>query len=275
MKNSNPNESIFKKGSTTYYYSSLFFPKDIKKDVFVLYAFVRTVDDYVDHTPAEKEKFIKFYTETKKALLCGTSSNMIINNFIELSKKRLFKPEWILAFFKSMENDLYIKTYDSFKEVEEYMFGSAEVIGLMMAKIMQLPKEAEEAAKDLGKAMQFINFIRDISEDQQLKRTYIPHEDLQMFKVTSLPPTSDEQIECFIKLIRFEIARYKTLQKKAEAGFYFIPKKYLLSIKTASDMYNWTANEIDKNPMIIFKKKLKPKKIQVVAKVVTNLFSFR
>ena len=89
---------------------------------------------------------------------------------VELMNKYQFEPQWIEAFLDAMEADLHKKTYHTIDELLAYIYGSAEVVGLMMAQIMNLPESSWEAAKAQRKAMQLINFIRDIAEDNQLGR---------------------------------------------------------------------------------------------------------
>lgn len=262
---------VFKEGSTTYYYSSLFFPKKIKQDVFKLYAFVRTLDDFVDQVPADRESFARLYKETVDGLAGKSIEHPIIKSFIELAGRKHFKHNWIMSFLDTMKLDLTKSVYTNYAELEDYMYGSAEVIGLMMSRIMDLPPEAYEAAQKQGKAMQFINFIRDIEEDRVLNRTYIPLEDLKRFNVKDIPPQTPEDIENFVKLIDFELKRYEELQAEAETGYTYIPKRYLIPIKTAAQMYKWTAQKIKNDPMRIFDYKIKPHKYRVFWGLIKNL----
>lgn len=263
--------SLFKNGSTTYFYSSLFFPKDIKDDVFVLYSFVRKADNFVDAIPQQQEAFVSFrktYDNVKKG---NISDDIVINTFVALMKKRKFEEIWVEAFLDSMQADLTKKQYKNLHETEKYIYGSAEVIGLMMARIMDLPPESYQAARSLGKAMQYINFIRDIQEDLRLGRTYLPANDIKKFGLANLSyQETNKKTKAFQQFISQQITYYYTWQKAAEKGFVYIPKRYLLPIKTASDMYNWTAKTIMNNPFIIYKKKVKPNKFRVFSQVLSN-----
>ncbi len=261
---------IFKAGSTTYYYSSLFFPKEIREKVARLYAYVRTADDYVDQVPQDLTNFNKFYEDTITAFSNKPVDNEIITSFYKLALEENFETKWVIAFLESMKADTYKNSYKTFVELETYIYGSAEVIGLMMSRLMKLPPEAEFAARQLGKAMQVINFIRDIQEDLNLGRNYIPTVDIQCYGI-SIPPKTESEKDRFKKLMEFEISRYFEIVAEAEKGFHFIPRKYLIPIKTASDMYKWTAHQILKNPMIIFEKKVKPHPSQVVLQVMRNV----
>lgn len=259
--------SIFKKGSTTFFYSSLFFPNDVRKNVFDLYAFVRVVDDFVDveHSP---QKFYEFKNNFYSALESRESKNEIISNVLRLINEEGLERAWFDSFFDSMEMDLNSTKYETIFDLEKYIYGSAEVIGLMMAKLMKLPYESFFYAQQLGKAYQLINFIRDIYEDLSFDRIYIPQEDLNKFNLDL--KTVDLFSENFKNLIKFEVQRYRHWHEKAKKGFYYIPKNYLIPIRTSSDMFDYTADIIEKNPSIIFQKKVKPSSSKVIYAVLKN-----
>jgi len=259
----------FKKGSKTYFNSSLFFPKKVREDVFRLYGFVRVADDYVDAVPQDKEGFYTFVKAYREALDSGVETgNIIIDSFVALSKEKNFPPSWTEAFLHSMEMDLHKSRYESLEETLEYIYGSAEVIGLYMSRLMGLKEEAFPYAEALGRAMQYINFIRDIDEDNGLGRQYIPLGDSSLRSLTEGEAKANKGE--FVRFIRKNIDQYLMWQKEAEKGFSYIPYRYCVPIKTASDMYNWTANEIYKDPMIIFERKVKPKKGRIIGTIIKN-----
>lgn len=239
---------IFKKGSKTYYYSSLFFPKELRDQIAVLYAFVRILDNLIDSTPQQNEAFYEYWSLFEKRWDSGNCGVEFIDEFVSLVKIKDIKKEWIDAFWKSMEMDLVKPVHKNLKETEDYMYGSAEVIGLMMARVLDLPKESYEAAKKLGKAMQYANFIRDFVEDRRMGRNYLQAEGREDF------------------LANFELykQRYDGWQKEAEEGYKFIPKRYLIPVKTAAEMYKWTVERIARNPEVVFETKVKPSKLRIV-----------
>ena len=259
------NKAIFKKGSRTYFYSSIFFPKKIKEDVFILYAFVRTADDYVDQIPQDKESFNSFCDIFNRVWQGNPSKNKIINTFVKLAQEKEIKKEWIDAFLGSMAADLSKKNYQTMTESLNYIYGSAEVIGLMMSKIMNLASEAYPGARLLGRAMQQINFIRDIQEDLELSRQYLP---LSEMKVEGLEMLSKDFAykypSKYLDFINKQLDYYYTWQQEAENYFHFIPWRYRLPIQTAALMYNYTAKRIAKNPFIVFDKKIKPNKLRII-----------
>lgn len=257
-------ESLFKKSSTTYFVSSLFFPEHIKNEVFTLYAFVRTADNFVDAVPQQKNEFLTFVDQYHQALIepCGDS---IIDNFVELSIYRNIPVRWVDAFLAAMKLDLFKARYESIEQTNTYMYGSAEVIGLMLCKIMSLPVASYDSARLLGRAMQYCNMIRDIDEDCQLGRQYIPDSSLRKFGLKTLSRTEAfKNPDKFSALVTQELQRYYNWNNVAKRGLVHIPKRLRVPIATATEMYHWAAKEIEKDPMIVWEKKVKPTKLRIV-----------
>lgn len=254
-------DAIFRRGSTTYYYSSLFFDGQVKDDVFTLYAYVRTIDDLVDCPTPKTKEFNRLYEETVSSWKRSAVSNSIVSAFVALAKRKDFRWSWIDAFWTAMKSDLNKKVYYDFAELEEYMHGSAEVIGLMMAEILGLPRTAYTSAALQGKAMQYLNFIRDVKEDEEMGRNYLGYTQKQKH---------GRQWEDFIKR---HIIKYRQLQKESEQGYRYIPRKYLIPIKTAAQMYQWTADQIMRSPSRVWHQKIKPNKLRVISTILKNFMT--
>jgi len=266
--------SIFQQGSKTMFYSSLFFPKKVRKDVFILYGFVRTADDLVDTMPQDPETFYSFRQKYELAQQGINTGDIIIDSFTELAQRKKFDPKWTEAFLNSMEMDLTKKTYYTLDETLEYVYGAAEVMGLYMVNTLNLNKKAYNFSRYLGRALQCINAIRDIAEDLEYGRSYIPLSDLEQYELKSLHYQYTKQHpEQFSEFIKGQITRYCTWQKNAEKGYQYVPKRYLISVKTVSDLYNWTAEQILKNPYIIYQWKVKPIIFKILTTVFTNIIN--
>ena len=266
--------TTFKQGSRTYFNSSLFFPKAVRQDVFALYGFVRVADNFVDSVPQDPGGFYRFKEAYEKARQDGPIGDPIIDAFVELGKRKSFDPDWTEAFLHSMELDLSKKEYNRLEETLEYIYGSAEVIGLYMAKVLNLAPESLPHAERLGRSMQYINFIRDIEEDRMLGRRYLPF--LGDYELDSLGEEyTKTEPEKFEKFIRFHISLYEEWQREAREGFKYIPRRYLIPIRTASDMYYWTSRQITNSPFAVYGKKIKPSKGRIIMTALTNAFFSR
>jgi len=263
--------SIFKRGSRTYFTSSLFFPETVRRDVFQLYAFVRSADDFVDALPQRRTEFYRFWEEYRDCLTGNRTIDPIICPFVAMAQRTGISPEWIESFLLSMEMDLYKTHYRTLDEVLIYSYGAAEVIGLMMSAILRLPAAARPQAMMLGRSMQYINFIRDIAEDLTLGRIYLPGEDLEMAGLASLDHVEVERKpEAFARFMNQQTARFKEWQQEAESGFHYLPKRVRIPVKTASDMYLWTARQIEKEPMLVYRRKVKPGRSRIILDLLRN-----
>jgi len=271
MRSTDLHREVFRSGSKTYFNSSLFFPRDVRDDVFVLYGFVRVADNYVDTVPQQPDEFHAFVDRYHRALAGDATGDVIVDSFVDLAERKAFDPGWTEAFLHSMELDLSKRVHATLDEMLEYVYGSAEVIGLYMARIMGLSREADRAATMLGRAMQVINFIRDIDEDNGLGRIYLPVAE------SDLPDLREETARAregeFIGFLTRQLDRYRAWQSEAESGYSFIPRRYLVPIKTAADMYNWTASTIESDPFVVFRRKVKPSRPRIVRTILGNFIA--
>lgn len=154
----------------------------IRDAIYSIYGFVRFADEIVDSFHGfDKEELINdFEKEYYKSYTSGISLNPILNSFQHTVKKYNITDDLIQAFLKSMKLDLVKSNYDSKTEYEEYIYGSADVVGLMCLKVFvagkdQKYEQLKEEAMRLGSAFQKVNFLRDLKDDNLvLNRNYFP-----------------------------------------------------------------------------------------------------
>jgi phytoene/squalene synthetase len=161
---------------------------DLRTPIFNIYGFVRFADEIVDsfHRHKKEELLEQFRQETFAAIDRGISLNPILNSFQETVHQYGIDQDLIHAFFKSMESDLLQTRYEK-QEYEAYIYGSAEVVGLMCLYIFcegrqDMFDRLKLQARSLGAAFQKVNFLRDIQSDyQDLSRMYFPGCDFRNF----------------------------------------------------------------------------------------------
>ncbi|MBA2249211.1 MAG: phytoene/squalene synthase family protein [Chitinophagaceae bacterium] len=174
--------------STSFSLGIYFLQKRMRDPIYSIYGFVRFADEIVDSFDGYNKKRLlqQFKDQTYDAILYRISLNPILNSFQQAFHQYKISPELIETFLHSMEIDLYKKRYTA-ENYEQYIYGSAEVVGLMCLHVfsdgdVNLYNELKPFAMKLGAAFQKVNFLRDIQSDYQtLGRTYFPNVELTGF----------------------------------------------------------------------------------------------
>ena len=177
---------VTKSYSTSFSSAVKMLSPNIRQDIYNVYGFVRFADEIVDsfHDYDKEELFKMFETDLKLALENKISLNPILNSFQNTVHLHKIPKDLIDAFMKIMKLDLTKKNYLSQSEYNEYIYGSADVVGLMCLKIFVKGNdlqynELKQSAMRLGSAFQKVNFLRDLKSDfEGLNRTYFPNTDL-------------------------------------------------------------------------------------------------
>lgn len=180
---------ITKKYSTSFSIAVRTLPFEMRQSVYSIYGFVRLADEIVDTFDTYDQKFIleDFEKDYYKALKLGISMNPVLQSFAITVKKYQFPVELVDSFLKSMKADLSKQVYDNVTELDDYIHGSANVVGLMCLLVFvngnkEKYKDLEESAMKLGSAFQKVNFLRDLKTDtQELNRLYFPDVDMDNF----------------------------------------------------------------------------------------------
>ncbi len=255
-------KQIFRRGSKNFYASSFLFPLKVHRDITILYAFVRTVDNYVDCIPQKPAELNQFRQAYQQARQNCTSTNPVVSAFVKLMQRCNFEADWIEAFFESMYMDLHKKRHNSLEETLKYTYGSAEVIGLCIIRILRAPRQLEHQACLYGRALQYINFIRDIKEDNQLDRIYLPVAEY------NLPDLSQESAMRYPQRFRAFMAKqleyYHSWFRQGAEGLSQLAYRYRLAIGTAGRLYNWVAVRIARDPFVIYRYKVHPSRITII-----------
>ncbi len=172
--------------STSFSMATKMLSETIRQDIYNIYGFVRFADEIVDtfHDFDKEILFKRFSEDLEYALEHKISLNPILNSFQETYHKYNIDKHLVDAFMKSMSLDLHKQTYLTEEEYKAYIYGSADVVGLMCLKVFvkgdhQKYDELKDAAMSLGSAFQKVNFLRDLKADfEDLSRTYFPNTDL-------------------------------------------------------------------------------------------------
>ena len=196
-------EEIMKRYSTTFIECVKEWPENIQEDIYKLYSYLRVIDEMIEGDDMFQAK------EWRRS----------IEKFHEVSDKYEFKGEWLHDFHNSMFTDLVQKEH-TVQSMLEYCKGSSESVGLMMARILGCPPQADQYARSLGRAYQIINFVRDYKDDVEKGYHYI---------------TDNHTL--YANMFKEEL-------KKGMEGLHYIDPKLRQPILKANEMYNKIAKEI-------------------------------
>ena len=248
----------------TYYLATLLLPKSKRPYVHALYGFARYADEIVDDlastlTVDEKAKALSTWGEKiLYDLASGRSDDAVGRALIDTVNRFNIPHAHFEAFLHSMTMDLTVTEYQTYEDLLEYVYGSAAVIGLEMVPVLGVLEEgAYECAKKLGIAFQLANFIRDVGEDLDRGRIYLPLDELarcgvsrQMLEARVLTPQ-------IIEALKFQIARVRRLQAEATPGIKMLEAASRPCIEAASTLYCGIVDEVEKIGYDIFNKRAK------------------
>lgn len=191
---------VTKTYSTSFSLATKMLSKGIRQHIYNIYGFVRFADEIVDsfHDYDKKSLFKDFSSDLEKSLKNKIHLNPILNSFQATYHKFNIDKNLVDSFMSSMEKDLHKNKYLSNQEYEDYIYGSADVVGLMCLKVFvngdkKKYKELKSYAMRLGSAFQKVNFLRDLKDDfEVLNRTYFPNTDLNQLDEESKIKIIDE-----------------------------------------------------------------------------------
>jgi phytoene synthase len=253
----------------TYYLATLLLPEKKRPYVHALYGFARYADEIVDDLAStlsdeEKASLLRSWGDTVIAdIRSGESDDLIGRALVDTVKTFDIPVTYFEAFMKSMEMDLTVTRYRTYEELMEYVYGSAVVIGLEMLPILGYSDErAIPAATALGQAFQLANFIRDIGEDIDRGRIYMPLDDLARFGVSEEMLLRRQMTPEIVEAIKYQIQRVRDLQEIAEAGIKYLSPISRPCIRAASELYCGIVDEIEANDYDVFNKRATTSKLR-------------
>jgi len=248
----------------TYYLATLLLPKEKRPYVHALYGFARYADEIVDDlrstlTDGEKADALNAWgDQVLQDLQAGSSKDPVAAALVDTAMKFKIPIEYFEAFLHSMKMDLTITEYQTYEDLVEYVYGSAAVIGLEMVPVLGVLEEgAYECAKKLGIAFQLANFIRDVGEDLDRGRIYLPITELAEHGVTREMLEERTLTPQIISALKFQIARVRQLQAEATSGIQMLAASSRPCIEAASELYCGIVDEVEKIEYQIFDKRAK------------------
>ena len=269
----------------TYYLATLLLPPAKRPFVHALYGFARYADEIVDDlastlSPQEKADVLRTWSSgVLSDLSAGKSNDAVGAALVDTVTRFKIPHQHFVEFLHSMEMDLTVSTYANYEALSEYVYGSAAVIGLEMVPILgALSDDAYESAKKLGIAFQLANFIRDVGEDLDRGRIYLPLDELAAHGVDEKMLYARVLTPEIIQALKFQIARVRQLQAEAAPGIDLLHATSRPCIRAASELYCGIVDEVEAIGYDIFNKRAKTstaRRIRVAGKAYLQALSAR
>ncbi|MBP6005151.1 MAG: phytoene/squalene synthase family protein [Pyrinomonadaceae bacterium] len=249
---------------TSFYFATQFFPKAVREGIYAVYAFARIPDEMVDDpgntTRAERiAKLEEWRQSWLDAMSAGGSEDAVMAAIVFAFTKYKIPVAEGEAFLKSMFMDEDKKSYANYAELEEYMYGSAGVIGLMVTRIVGFSTDAAfEHAIKLGYAFQLSNFLRDIREDfEELGRVYMPEDELSQFGLESTDLRRKVYDDRFVEFMKFQIERNRQVYREAFPGIKMLNWRGRLAVKISYVLYKAILGEIERADYNVYRERVR------------------
>ena len=246
----------------TYYLATLLLPPGKRPYVHALYGFARYADEIVDDLAStlsdqEKADWLGSWGDAFLADLDkGHSDDPVCRAVVDTVRRWEIPREYFEAFLHSMRMDLTVTEYRTYEDLYEYVYGSAAVIGLQMVPILEPSDQtAYDYAMKLGVSFQLANFVRDVSEDLDRGRVYLPMEELERFGVTRevlMQRTATPEVKA---ALRHQIDRVKRLELESRPGIDMLHPSSRDCIDAARVLYCGIADEVVHIDYEVFKKR--------------------
>jgi len=246
----------------TYYLATLLLPPAKRPYVHALYGFARYADEIVDAVDCARtaqqrsDDLWRLHDGVMSDLARGDSEDLICRALVDTAQRWDIPHEYFEVFLRSMVMDLTVTQYATYEDLRAYMYGSAAVVGLQMLPILGTDEDdARMSAEQLGVAFQLANMIRDVAEDLDRGRLYLPLADLAAFDLTR------EHLEQRIvddrvrELLRFEISRVRALTDQARPGIELLEPSSRPCVTTALTLYGGIVDEVERADYDVFSRR--------------------
>ncbi|ACV78868.1 phytoene/squalene synthase family protein [Nakamurella multipartita] len=252
---------ITRRNGTTYYWGVQLLPRERRRHVHAVYALCRLADDIVDDQAATAgrsaaeigSQLADFAADFRRAVTDG-SADPVLAAVGHTVRTVGIAPECFDRFYGAMAMDLTTTRYETWDDLLGYMEGSAAVIGEMMLPMLQpLGPEAFAPARALGFAFQYTNFLRDVAEDLDRGRIYLPQDQLRRFGVKPVDLGRRRVTPQWRAFLAHEIDRARELYRAADRGLPFLPPRSARCVGTARVLYSRILDRIEAADYDVFR----------------------
>jgi len=261
-------EVVTAEHSKSFHFASGLLPEEKRSAVRALYAFCRTVDDIVDEsTDDERESRLEYW---RRMIEAGSfaDNDLVAAAWADTLARYHIPRHYALQLIDGVNRDLTQSRYQTFDELTTYCYGVASTVGLMSMYIIGFKNnDAVPYAIKLGVALQMTNILRDVGEDYQNGRLYLPREELTFYGIREQDIAEGHITDNWRQFMKFQIERTRQLYAESWEGVKMLEREGQLAIGAASIFYQAILDEIEKNDYDVFTQRASLSALGKVGKV--------
>jgi phytoene synthase len=242
-------------GSKSFYFATRFFPRPMARSAHAVYWFCRHTDDLVDEAPSlrvGRRQLDEWSMDVDQALNGGEPRHPALRLFVQALREHGIPHQYPLELLEGMRMDLECRRYWDFSELRTFCYRVASVVGLMMSHVIGYRGPALGYAEDLGIAMQLTNILRDVGEDLERGRIYLPQEELDAFGYSENDLRAGRRTAAFRRLMQFQTARARHYYERAMPGIALLHRDGRFAVQVAADVYRRILHQIETSDFDVF-----------------------
>ncbi|MES1213829.1 MAG: phytoene/squalene synthase family protein [Singulisphaera sp.] len=253
--------TITRRTARNFYYSFLVLPRDKRSAMCALYAFLRATDDLSDSDqPVEERRtaLIAWRRQLTAALDGDSAGSLLLPALVDTVSRFKIPREYLYDCLDGVEMDLTVRSYETFADLREYCYRVASVVGLACIHIWGFSDRAAlSPASDLGVAFQLTNILRDLKEDADRGRVYLPQEDLRRFQYTVGDLSQGVRNAHFRELMNFETMRAADLYDRGAQLEQYLSRDGRSALRAMTGIYRGLLKEIKRRDGDVFSSRVR------------------
>lgn len=251
---------ITRRHAKTFYMATRFLPNHKQRGIFAIYSLCRYVDDLVDEAEDQQlshqdiKRRLDLWKQKLQDTYAGRSSDHpVLIAFSDVLRRYHIPIEMPFELMEGVGMDLFKNRYESFDEVYDYSFKVASIVGLMTSQVFGYQSnEALGYAVDLGIAMQLTNILRDVGEDLEKNRIYLPQDELRKFGVSEEDLFNHKLTDSVKELLAYQISRARRYYNRSDKGVAMLAEDSRLPVYLARHNYSRIMDKIEENSYNVF-----------------------
>ena len=261
--------ALTRREAKNFYYGFMLLPRDQRYAVYAAYAFARTCDDIVDAglPVGEARRRLNAYREALGACLAGRPEGPVFQALNETVVRYRIPHEYLIGLIDGVELDLTHSRYETFDALRDYCYNVASVVGLITIEIFGYRggETARAHAADLGIALQLTNILRDLQEDGERGRIYIPSEEMGWFGYEEADLLGGKSGPEFRRLMAYQVDRARDYYARGRKLLPLLPVRARACVGAMAGIYSSILDDIDRRPADVFRRRVSLSATQKIA----------